>query len=61
MNGDGIAADLIYIPKKRKGISIGTAMHFNFVEQDSYLKANKGKYAEANAVVLVNTLIKIIT
>jgi hypothetical protein len=53
MNGDGIAADLIYIPKAKGDIQfINTANEdafFNFMEQDSYLKANKGKYAEANA------------
>ena len=53
MNGDGIGADLIYIPKERGDINfISTAdedAFFNFMEQDKYLKANKGKYAEANA------------
>lgn len=53
MNGDGIAADLIYIPKAKGDIKfINTASEdafFNFMKQDSYLKANKGKYAEANA------------
>lgn len=53
MNGDGISADLIYIPKAKGDIKfISTANEdafFNFMEQDSYLKANKGKYAEANA------------
>ncbi|WP_372756335.1 carboxypeptidase regulatory-like domain-containing protein [Mariniflexile sp.] len=53
MNGDGIAADLIYIPKERGEINFTTTADedafFNFMEQDSYLKANKGKYAEANA------------
>ncbi|WP_339916020.1 TonB-dependent receptor [Yeosuana marina] len=52
MNGDGIAADLIYIPKAKGDINfISTAdedAFFNFMEQDKYLKANKGKYAEAN-------------
>lgn len=53
MNGDGIGSDLIYIPKAKGDIKfINTANEdafFNFMEQDSYLKANKGKYAEANA------------
>ncbi|MFT5250621.1 MAG: hypothetical protein ACI93P_002363 [bacterium] len=53
MNGDGIAADLIYIPKAKGDIKFtNTASEdafFNFMKQDSYLKANKGKYAEANA------------
>ncbi|MEC5164530.1 hypothetical protein RCH18_000246 [Flavobacterium sp. PL11] len=53
MNGDGIGSDLIYIPKAKGDIKfINTASEdafFKFMEQDSYLKANKGKYAEANA------------
>ncbi|MCG9792005.1 TonB-dependent receptor [Flavobacterium algicola] len=53
MNGDGIATDLIYIPKAKGDIKFTTTADedafFNFMEQDSYLKANKGKYAEANA------------
>ena len=53
MNGDGIAADLIYIPKDRgdiKFINIANEdAFFKFMENDNYLKANKGKYAEANA------------
>ena len=53
MNGDGISTDLIYIPKEKGDINfISTAdedAFFNFMEQDNYLKANKGKYAEANA------------
>ncbi|MEY3501364.1 MAG: hypothetical protein RL308_3037, partial [Bacteroidota bacterium] len=51
MNGDGIAADLIYIPKDRgdiKFINIANEdAFFKFMENDNYLKANKGKYAEA--------------
>ncbi|GAA4294849.1 TonB-dependent receptor [Aestuariibaculum suncheonense] len=53
MNGDGIASDLIYIPKAKGDINFITAededAFFNFMEQDKYLKANKGGYAEANA------------
>ncbi len=53
MNGDGIFADLIYIPKAKGDIKFTTTASedafFSFMEQDSYLKANKGKYAEANA------------
>jgi hypothetical protein len=44
MNGDGIAADLIYIQKRKDIKFIDGASEdafFNFVEQDSYLKANK--------------------
>jgi len=53
MNGDGIATDLIYIPSAKGDIKFVTSADedafFNFLEQDKYLKANKGKYAEANA------------
>ncbi|EAR13796.1 OmpA-related protein [Polaribacter irgensii 23-P] len=55
MNNDGIASDLIYIPKERGDVNFITPADedafFNFMEQDSYLKANKGKYAEANAAL----------
>lgn len=54
MNNDGYSTDLIYIPKGRGDIKFTTPADedafFNFMEQDKYLKANKGKYAEANAV-----------
>ncbi|WP_223266344.1 hypothetical protein [Gelidibacter gilvus] len=54
MNGDGASTDLIYIPSGRGDIKfVSTAdedAFFNFMEQDKYLKNNKGKYAEANAV-----------
>ncbi len=54
MNGDGLASDLIYIPKNRGDIQFKTPADedafFNFMEQDKYLKNNKGKYAEANGV-----------
>lgn len=54
MNGDGIATDLIYIPKDRGDIKFVSQADedafFNFMEQDRYLKNNKGKYAEANMV-----------
>ena len=54
MNGDGYSTDLIYIPKAKGDIKFTTPADedafFNFLEQDKYLKANKGKYAEANAV-----------
>ncbi len=53
MNGDGSSNDLIYIPSGRGDINFITAADedafFNFMEQDKYLKNNKGKYAEANA------------
>ncbi len=54
MNGDGNAYDLIYIPKDNteiRFVSEDDAVRFwDFVRQDDYLSANKGKYAEANAV-----------
>jgi hypothetical protein len=53
MNNDGIATDLIYIPSGRGDVNFKTQADedafFNFMEQDSYLKANKGGYAGANA------------
>ncbi|HLS12718.1 MAG TPA: TonB-dependent receptor [Flavobacteriaceae bacterium] len=53
MNGDGINGDLIYIPKGRGDIKFISQededAFFNFMEQDDYLKSNKGKYAKANA------------
>ena len=51
MNCDGIAADLIYIPKDENEIlfdSEGDKKSFwAFVNQDAYLSAHKGEYAEA--------------
>ncbi len=53
MNGDGYSSDLIYIPSGRGDINFVSQADedafFNFMEQDKYLKANKGKYAEAYA------------
>ncbi len=53
MNGDGRATDLIYIPASRNELAFTSEADrdafWNFVEQDSYLSANKGRYAEANA------------
>lgn len=53
MNGDGMATDLIYIPKEKGEISfVSTAdedAFFAFVAQDSYLSKHKGEYAEAYA------------
>ncbi|HOP04172.1 MAG TPA: carboxypeptidase regulatory-like domain-containing protein [Tenuifilaceae bacterium] len=53
MNGDGIATDLIYIPKEKGDINfISDAdenAFFAFVEQDKYLSKHKGEYAEAYA------------
>lgn len=51
MNGDGIAYDLMYIPKDDSEIKFKDEADrkpfWDFVNQDSYLKNNKGKYAEA--------------
>jgi hypothetical protein len=53
MNGDGNATNLIYIPKAKGDIRFISAADedafFKFMEQDKYLSANKGKYAEAFA------------
>lgn len=53
MNGDGIQNDLMYIPKDETEIKFKNAEDaadfWAFVNQDSYLKNNKGKYAEAYA------------
>lgn len=68
MNGDGNAADLMYIPKdaseiifadikKSDGTVIATAAEQNdafwkYVEQDKYLSSHKGQYAERYGVVM---------
>ena len=53
MNGDGLAYDLMYIPKDDSEINFKTEddrkAFWAFVEQDSYLKNHKGQYAEAYA------------
>ena len=53
MNGDGYATDLIYIPKEKGEIKFISQADedafFAFVEQDNYLRKNKGQYAEAYA------------
>ncbi len=53
MNGDGIAYDLIYIPKTKDELSFVTEQDrdafWTFLEQDGYLSRNKGRYAEAYA------------
>ena len=53
MNSDGIAADLIYIPKDDSEITFKTdadkQAFWAFVAQDKYLSSHKGQYAEANA------------
>ncbi len=53
MNGDGYAADLIYIPNEKGEINFVSQADedafFKFIEQDKYLKSHKGEYAEAYA------------
>lgn len=53
MNGDGIANDLMYIPKDDSEIKFVSeedrVAFWEFVNQDSYLKNHKGQYAEAYA------------
>ncbi len=53
MNGDGHATDLIYIPSQKGEVKFISAddenAFFDFVEQDRYLRNNKGQYAEAYA------------
>lgn len=55
MNGDGWGADLIYIPEQKGEIEFVTSADedafFSFMDQDSYLKRNKGGYAGANSVM----------
>ena len=51
LNGDGLAYDLMYIPRddsEIKFVSDDDRIAFwNYVEQDDYLKSHKGEYAEA--------------
>ncbi len=53
MNGDGLAQDLMYIPKTNDEIKFKSDDDRNafwkYLEQDSYLSRHKGQYAEANA------------
>ena len=53
MNSDGLAADLIYIPKDDSEINFKSdadkQAFWAFVEQDKYLSSHKGQYAEAYA------------
>lgn len=54
MNGDGFGSDLIYIPAKKGDVKFVSQADedafFKFMDQDPYLRNNKGKYAGANAV-----------
>ena len=51
INGDGLAYDLMYIPRDDSEILFKSEADriafWNFVEQDDYLKNHKGEYAEA--------------
>lgn len=63
MNGDGVANDLMYIPRNdseirfvdynQGGVTASAdeqrAAFWAFVNQDSYLRSHKGQYAKANA------------
>ena len=53
LNGDGLAYDLMYIPRDDSEINFVTdddrVAFWNFVEQDDYLKNHKGEYADAYA------------
>ena len=53
VNGDGLAYDLMYIPRDDSEIKFKTdddrIAFWNFVEQDDYLKNHKGEYADAYA------------
>ncbi len=53
MNGDGVDNDLMYIPKNESEIHFTNPaeaeLFWDYVNQDSYLKSHKGKYAEAYA------------
>ena len=54
INGDGIANDLIYIPKDETEIKFvsdkDSKMFWDYVAQDKYLSTHKGQYAEAYSV-----------
>ena len=68
MNGDGNAADLMYIPadasqiifddiKDSKGVILFTAANqsasfWQYVDQDKYLSENNGQYAERYGVIM---------
>ena len=51
INGDGLAYDLMYIPRDDSEIKFASeddrVAFWDFVEQDDYLKNHKGEYAEA--------------
>ncbi len=53
MNGDGIGNDLIYIPSKKGEVKFVSQADedafFKFMDQDKYLRNNKGNYAESYA------------
>ena len=51
LNGDGLAYDLMYIPRDDSEIKFATeedrVAFWKYVDQDSYLKNHKGEYADA--------------
>ena len=53
LNGDGLAYDLMYIPRDDSEIKFETeedrAAFWRYVDQDSYLSSHKGEYADAYA------------
>ena len=53
MNGDGVSQDLMYIPANDSEIKFKSeedrVAFWRFVDQDDYLSAHKGEYAEAYA------------
>jgi len=53
MNGDGNAADLLYVPNTADELQFASdadkKAFWDFVEQDKYLSSHKGQYAEAYA------------
>ena len=53
MNGDGLAQDLMYIPKTKNELAFKSEADrdafWTYLEQDPYLSSHKGQYAEANA------------
>lgn len=54
MNGDGYSYDLMYIPRDESEICFvspaDASRYWAFADQDAYLSAHKGEYAEAYAV-----------
>lgn len=61
LNGDNNSTDLMYIPRNQNEITFletegmsaaaQSAAFWNYIENDDYLKKNKGKFAERNGLV----------